>query len=623
MERVKEKLDWRVGTNPRRKLRRPVKHLPGIPAHDQFLNDFFAREEYLCTHVPRLTTHDTIDSHPILGEYALEITVAEALIRCLEQENVELVFGYPGGAILPVYDALNKTTIKHVLVRHEQGAAHAADGYARVTGKVGVCLVTSGPGATNLVTGIANAYMDSVPMVVITGQVSTGMVGTDAFQEVDITGITLPITKHNFLVKDPNQLPVIIKKAFHLASTGRPGPVLIDLPKDVAMEKIKFKYPKTVVLPGYKPTYKGHPSMVQQAARIIMESERPVIYAGGGIRIANAAPELLQLAETINAPVTHTLMGLGCLPGDHPLFLGMLGLHGTRYANQAVTESDCLIAVGARFDDRVVSRISGFAPTAKIIHIDIDPAEIGKNVQIRLPIVGDVKNVLGALLPQLGKKENSQWLARIRQLKEEFPLRYDQHGGLKPQFVVEKLNQHKDDTAIVVTDVGQHQMWAAQYMSFKEPRCFLASGGLGAMGFCLPAAVGAKLGAPDRTVILVVGDGGFQMTMQELGTIAEQKLPLKIFILNNQRLGMVRQLQEFYCQNRYIAVDFQFNPDFAALGRLYGMEGYTVETARQLEELLPEILTSPAPVLVNCIVDREENVLPMVLDGTNINEAVY
>jgi len=573
----------------------------------------FAREEYLATHV----------SHPILGEYALEITVAEALIRCLEQENVELVFGYPGGAILPVYDALNNTTIKHVLVRHEQGAAHAADGYARVTGKVGVCLATSGPGATNLITGIANAYMDSVPMVVITGQVSTGMVGTDAFQEVDITGITIPITKHNFLVKDPNQLPVIVKKAFHLASTGRPGPVLIDLPKDVAMEKIKFKYPKTVVLPGYKPTYKGHPSMVQQAARIIMESERPVIYAGGGIRIANAAPELLQLAETIAAPVTHTLMGLGCFPGDHPLFLGMLGLHGTRYANQAVTESDCLIAVGARFDDRVVSRISGFAPTAKIIHIDIDPAEIGKNVRIQLPIVGDVKNVLGALLPQLEKKENSQWLARIRQLKEELPLRYDQNGGLKPQFVVEKLNEHKDDTAIVVTDVGQHQMWAAQYMRFKEPRCFLASGGLGAMGFCLPAAIGAKLGAPDRTVILVVGDGGIQMTMQELGTAAEQKLPLKIFVLNNQRLGMVRQLQEFYCQKRYIAVDFQFNPDFAALGRLYGMEGYTVETARQLEELLPEVLTSPAPVLVNCIVDREENVLPMVLDGTNINEAVY
>ena len=553
----------------------------------------------------------------------MEITVAEALIRCLEQENVELVFGYPGGAILPVYDALNNTTIKHVLVRHEQGAAHAADGYARVTGKVGVCLATSGPGATNLITGIANAYMDSVPMVVITGQVSTGMVGTDAFQEVDITGITIPITKHNFLVKDPNQLPVIVKKAFHLASTGRPGPVLIDLPKDVALEKIKFKYPKTVVLPGYKPTYKGHPSMVQQAGRIIMESERPVIYAGGGIRIANAAPELLQLAETINAPVTHTLMGLGCLPGDHPLFLGMLGLHGTRYANQAVTESDCLIAVGARFDDRVVSRISGFAPTAKIIHIDIDPAEIGKNVQIRLPIVGDVKNVLGALLPQLEKKENSRWLDRIRQLKEESPLRYDQNGGLKPQFVVEKLNQYKDNTAIVVTDVGQHQMWAAQYMSFKEPRCFLASGGLGAMGFCLPAAVGAQLGAPDRTVILVVGDGGFQMTMQELGTIAEQKLPLKIFILNNQRLGMVRQLQEFYCQNRYVAVDFQFNPDFAALGRLYGMDGYTVETARQLEELLPQVLTSPAPVLVNCMVDREENVLPMVLDGTNINEAVY
>ncbi|TEB14579.1 Acetolactate synthase large subunit [Pelotomaculum sp. FP] len=552
----------------------------------------------------------------------MEITVAEALVRCLEQEGVEMVFGYPGGAILPVYDALNNTSIKHVLVRHEQGAAHAADGYARVTGKVGVCMATSGPGATNLITGIANAYMDSVPMVVITGQVATTQVGTDAFQEVDITGITLPITKHNYLVKEPEQLPAIVKKAFHIASTGRPGPVLIDLPKDVAESRIKFKYPKTVELSGYKPTYKGHPSMVQQAARMIMESERPVIYAGGGIRISNAAPELLQLAETISAPVTHTLMGLGCFPGNHPLFLGMLGLHGTRHANQAVTECDCLIAVGARFDDRVVAKISGFAPTARIIHVDIDPAEIGKNVRIHLPIVGDVKNVLRAILPLLEIKDNTPWVERVQELKRKYPLQYSRDGLLKPQFVLEKLNELKDDSAIVVTDVGQHQMWAAQYLRFKEPRSFLSSGGLGAMGYCLPAAVGAKLGAPDKDVIVVIGDGGFQMTMQELGTAAEQRLNLKIFILNNHRLGMVRQLQEFYCDKRYIAVDLQFNPDFAELAKIYGMEGYTVNTEEQLEAILPQVLASPAPVIINCMIDPNENVMPMVLSGSTISEAI-
>ncbi len=552
----------------------------------------------------------------------MEITVAEALVRCLEQEGVEMVFGYPGGAILPVYDALNNTSIKHVLVRHEQGAAHAADGYARVTGKVGVCMATSGPGATNLITGIANAYMDSVPMVVITGQVATTQVGTDAFQEVDITGITLPITKHNYLVKEPEQLPAIVKKAFHIASTGRPGPVLIDLPKDVAESRIKFKYPKTVELSGYKPTYKGHPSMVQQAARMIMESERPVIYAGGGIRISNAAPELLQLAETISAPVTHTLMGLGCFPGNHPLFLGMLGLHGTRHANQAVTECDCLIAVGARFDDRVVAKISGFAPTARIIHVDIDPAEIGKNVRIHLPIVGDVKNVLRAILPLLEMKDNTPWVERVQKLKRKYPLQYSRDGLLKPQFVLEKLNELKDDSAIVVTDVGQHQMWAAQYLRFKEPRSFLSSGGLGAMGYCLPAAVGAKLGAPDKDVIVVIGDGGFQMTMQELGTAAEQRLNLKIFILNNHRLGMVRQLQEFYCDKRYIAVDLQFNPDFAELAKIYGMEGCTVNTEEQLEAILPQVLASPAPVIINCMIDPNENVMPMVLSGSTISEAI-
>ncbi|MHB1042191.1 MAG: biosynthetic-type acetolactate synthase large subunit [Eubacteriales bacterium] len=552
----------------------------------------------------------------------MEITVAEALVRCLEQEGVKLVFGYPGGAILPVYDALLNSSIKHVLVRHEQGAAHAADGYARVTGRVGVCLATSGPGATNLVTGIANAYMDSIPMVCITGQVPTSMVGTDAFQEVDITGITMPIVKHSYLVKDPGQLPKIIRRAFHIASTGRPGPVLIDLPKDVAQAKIKFKYPKNVDLPGYKPTYNGHPAMIKQAAKLLMEAERPVIYAGGGVRLAGAAAELKELAESISAPVTHTLMGLGCFPGEHPLFLGMLGLHGTRYANMAVTECDLLVAVGARFDDRVVARISGFAPSAKIVHIDVDPAEIGKNVQIHLPIVGDVKAVLGALLPQLKKRDNSQWVERVRQLKEEHPLSYCLGGKMKPQCVVEKIDRMMGEDAIVVTDVGQHQMWAAQYIRVGKPDSFVTSGGLGTMGFGLPAAIGAKMGAPERPVILVVGDGGIQMTIQELGTVAEQKLPIKIFVFNNHQLGMVRQLQEFYHDRRYSAVHFQFCPDFAALGRVYGMEGYTITSPEQLSELLPGIIRSPSPVIVDCIIDDEENVLPMVLAGASISEAI-
>ncbi|MCL6635632.1 MAG: acetolactate synthase large subunit, partial [Peptococcaceae bacterium] len=373
---------------------------------------------------------------------------------------------------------------------------------------------------------------------------------------------------------------------------------------------------------GYKPTYKGHPGMIKQAAKIIMEAERPVIYAGGGVRLSGAAPELMELAETIAAPVTHTLMGLGCFPGDHPLFLGMLGLHGTRYANLAVTECDLLIAVGARFDDRVVAKVSGFAPTARMIHIDIDPAEIGKNVRIDLPIVGDVKTVLDAILPLLKKKENAPWVERIRQLKEEHPLTYCEGGKMKPQCVVEKIDQLMSENAIVVTDVGQHQMWAAQYMRFREPRSFVTSGGLGTMGFGLPAAVGAQLGAPERQVILIVGDGGFQMTMQELGTAVEQKLPLKIFVFNNHQLGMVRQLQEFYCGKRYSSVHFTFCPDFAALGRVYGMEGYTVSTPEQLAEILPGVLQSRRPVIVDCIVDDEENVMPMVLTGASIAEAI-
>lgn len=553
----------------------------------------------------------------------MEMTVAEAIVRCLEKEGVKVVFGYPGGAILPVYDALYHTSeIKHVLVRHEQGAVHAADGYARVTGKVGVCMATSGPGATNLVTGIANAYMDSIPIVLFTGQVPTSQIGTDSFQEVDITGITLPITKHNYLVKNPNEVPSIVKNAFHIASTGRPGPVLIDLPKDVTTATIDFKYPTTVKLRGYKPTYRGHPYKIREVAEIIRKSRKPVIYAGGGILSANAADELLQLAETISAPVTNTFMGLASFPGNHPLFLGMLGLHGTRYANLAVTECDLLIALGARFDDRVVLKLGTFAPNATVIHIDIDPAEIGKIINTHVPLVGDVKLVLKALIPLLERVDRSEWLERIKELKGQYPLTYRGEGGLKPQFIIEELCRLTEGRAIVVTDVGQHQMWVAQYYHFNEPRSLVSSGGLGTMGFGLPAAVGASMAEIGKQVILVTGDGSIQMTMQELGTLMEQRLPLKIFIMNNYSLGMVRQLQEFYHEGRYMATTFRFHPDFALLAKAYGIPGYTIQTHEDVGRLLPEILSAPGPAIANCLIPQEENVLPMVLAGKGIHEAI-
>lgn len=553
----------------------------------------------------------------------MEMKAAEALVNCLELEGVEIIFGYPGGAILPVYDALFKSNkIKHILTRHEQGAAHAASGYARATGKVGVCMSTSGPGATNLVTGIANAYMDSIPLVCFTGQVPTGQVGTDAFQEVDITGITMPIVKHNYLVKDPTQLPKIIKQAFHIASTGRPGPVLIDLPRDITDSIIEFKCPDKLKLPGYKPNYKGHPSQVANAAKWIKESERPVIYAGGGIITSNASEELVKLAETISAPVVNTLMGLGSIPGEHPLFLGMLGLHGARYANLTVTNCDLLIAVGARFDDRVTGKIKAFAPQARVIHIDIDPAEISKNVISHLPIVGDSKTVLKALLERVKQKDNRQWVEQVQKWKKEHPLAYDKNSTLKPQYVIEEIYHYTKGKVRVSTDVGQHQMWAAQYFKFNSPRGLITSGGLGCMGFGLPGAIGTQIGCPDETVVLISGDGSFQMTMTELGTAVEQKLPLKIFILNNNRLGMVRQLQEFYCDKRYMAVDFQFNIDFAALAGVYGMGGYTVTNQEELAEVLPKVFDQPGAVIVNCLVDQEENVLPMVMAGKGIHECV-
>ncbi len=552
------------------------------------------------------------------------MTVAEALVECLERENVEVVFGYPGGAILPVYDALyHSTKIKHVLVRHEQGAVHAADGYARVTGGVGVCIATSGPGATNLVTGIANAYMDSVPLVLITGQVPTLQVGTDSFQEVDITGITMPITKHNYLLKDPQKLPVVVKNAFHIASTGRPGPVLIDIPKDVALARITFKYPSTVRLRGYRPTYKGHPSKITEIARLIAKAKRPVIYAGGGIIASDASEELLKFAEVITAPVTNTFMGLAGFPGDHPLFLGMLGLHGTRYANLAITECDLLIGLGARFDDRVVMNINNFAPHATVVHVDIDPAEIGKVVPTNVPLVGDVKLILKALLPLIEKIDRSEWLERIKSLKAQYPLSYNRDCGLlKPQFVIEQLWNYTRGEAIIVTDVGQHQMWVAQYYHFKKPRTLISSGGLGCMGFGLPAAIGACFGAPAADVILVTGDGSIQMTMQELGTMMEQGLSVKIIILNNSVLGMVRQLQEYYCQGRYMAVNFSFHPDFEILAKAYGIAGYTFRTEEDVVKGLPEALRKPRPAIINCVVPSEENVLPMVLAGKGISESI-
>ncbi|WP_449240473.1 biosynthetic-type acetolactate synthase large subunit [Desulfoscipio gibsoniae] len=553
----------------------------------------------------------------------MEITAAQALVQCLEKEQVEVIFGYPGGATLPLYDALYDSPIRHVLVRHEQGAVHAADGYARATGRVGVVMATSGPGATNLVTGIANAYMDSIPLVLFTGQVPTNQVGTDAFQEVDITGITIPVTKHNYLVKDAAQLPRIIKNAFHIAATGRPGPVLIDLPKDVAQAMIKFQYPETVQLRGYRPTFRGHPHQIAEAARLIGRAERPVIYAGGGILGSRSSAELLALAETINAPVTNTFMGLSSFPGDHPLFLGMLGLHGKRSANLAVTNCDLLIALGARFDDRVTGKVAEFAPRAGVIHVDIDPAEIGKNIPVHVPIVGDVKQVLQELLPRLKKRTDTRWLEQIQAWQKEYPLFYDAGcSELKPQYVVEKLDEITGGNAVVATDVGQHQMWVAQFYRFKRVGGLISSGGLGTMGFGLPAALGAQVGLPGEQVILVVGDGGFQMTMQELATIVEQKLPLKMIILNNYVLGMVRQLQKVYCQGRYMAVDFRFHPDFETLARAYGIKGYTMRTKEEVDELLPRALAEPGAVLINCLVSAEENVSPMVLAGKSITEAI-
>jgi len=538
---------------------------------------------------------------------------AQILIKCLEEEKVRAIFGYPGGAVLDIYDALYDSSLKHFLVRHEQGAAHAADGYARATGKPGVCLATSGPGATNLVTGLANAYMDSIPMVAFTGQVATHMIGRDSFQEADIYGITLPITKHNFLVKDVKELPRVVKESFHLATTGRPGPVLIDLPKDVCQEKTDLKYPKVSQLRGYRPVLDGHPEKISEAAAAITGARRPVICAGGGAISSGSSEVLRQLAELCAIPVTTTLMGKGVFPENHLLSLGMLGMHGTKYANYAVNECDLLITIGARFSDRVTVRADAFAPKARIIHIDIDPAEIGKNVRVDIPIVGDVKRVLEQLCQVVqARTETEEWSAKIREWKDKYPLRYHHNGKIKPQFVIEQIYEVTGGNAIIATEVGQNQMWAAQFYTFTKPRTFISSGGLGTMGFGLPAAIGAQIGKPGETVFNIAGDGSIQMNIQELATAADYKLPLKVAILNNNYLGMVRQWQDIFYKGRLAYSDIS-GPDYVKLAEAYGAVGMQVTRPEDVRRALQKAMqVEDRPVLIDFLVDRKENVFPMI-----------
>jgi len=550
----------------------------------------------------------------------MELSGAEILLECLRQEGADVIFGYPGGQALPIYDALYSSKIRHILTRHEQGAVHAADGYARATGKVGVCLTTSGPGATNLVTGIATANMDSIPLVCLTGQVPTHMIGKDAFQEADITGICLPITKHTFLAERTEDVPRIIKEAFHIARTNRPGPVVVDLPKDVMERVIEYVSLTTnISIKGYRVTKGFNSGQVVNAANLIGKAERPVIYAGGGVIASSASGALKELAEKRKIPVTTTLMGVGCFDTSNYLSLGMLGMHGTRYANYAIGECDLLIAAGARFDDRVTGKLDTFAANAKIIHIDIDAAEIGKNKIPTVPIVGDVNEVLEAINLRLAPvDEYSEWHETIDRWKEAFPLSYKapKSGGIMPQFVIQKISEITGGEAIITTEVGQHQMWTAQYFAFKNPRTFLSSGGLGTMGYGFPAAIGAKIAHPERTVIDIAGDGSIQMNIQELGTAVQYKLPVIICILNNKYLGMVRQWQDLFYGGRHSYTDVSVQPDFVKLAEAYGALGRRIETPDDVEPtLLEALLVKDRPVLLDFVVERDANVFPMVPPG--------
>ena len=552
----------------------------------------------------------------------MKMTGAAALIECLRRESVEVIFGYPGGSLLPIYDTLyDVKDIRHILVRHEQGAAHAADGYARASGKVGVCMATSGPGATNLVTGIATAYMDSVPIVAITGQVPTFAIGKDSFQEVDITGITMPITKHNYLVTDAADIPRMVKEAFHIAGTGRPGPVLIDFPRDMQQAEIEFDYPEKVELPGYRPTLTGHPVMIKRAAELLDSAQRPLIYGGGGVNSSDAQEELVALAERIDAPVTMTLLGKGGFPEDHDLYLGMPGMHGTAYANYALHEADVILAVGTRFDDRVTGKLAMFARNAKFIHVDIDPAEIGKNVLPLLPIVGDVKYVLAEVGKRVERKKHPDWRKTVADWKKQYPMGW-KGDGLKPQFVVQEIDRATKGNAIIVTEVGQNQMWAAQWYACKRTRQFLSSGGLGTMGYGLPAAIGAQVACPKDVVWDIAGDGSIQMNIQEMATAVVEKLPVKIAILNNGYLGMVRQWQTLFFKDRLSHTDIRVGtPDFVKLAEAYGAVGIRVTDASEVRPAIKKAMAvKDRPCLIDFLVARDENVMPMVPAGGTVDE---
>jgi acetolactate synthase-1/2/3 large subunit len=558
----------------------------------------------------------------------MKMTGAQILMKCLEREGVEHIFGYPGGVVIDIYDEISRTPgLKHILVRHEQAAVHAADGYSRASSKVGVALVTSGPGATNTVTGIASAYLDSIPIVVFTGQVPTGLIGNDAFQEVDIVGITRPCTKHNYLVKDVKDLAQTVHEAFYIAKSGRPGPVLVDLPKDVSQGRTVPKFPETVKIKSYNPTYHANPRQVARALDLILQARQPVLYTGGGIVLSDSSEELYKFATTLQIPVTSTLMGLGGFPGDHPLWMGMLGMHGTYCANMAVSQADVLIAVGARFDDRVTGKLTEFAPHAKIVHIDIDPSSISKNVQVDIPIVGDCQDALRQLNELLEEKPardwpeiRQAWLDTVTQWEKSHPLTYvwdDQ--VIKPQYVIEKLYEFTQGNAFITTEVGQNQMWAAQFYKFKKPRRLMTSGGLGVMGYGFPAAMGVQVAQPEACVIDIAGDGSIQMNIQELITVVENNLPVKIAILNNSYLGMVRQWQQLFYEKRYSATHIGA-PDFVKLAEAYGAVGLRATKPEEVEPVIKQALETPRPVVMDFKVEPEECVMPMVPAGKAMHE---
>lgn len=559
----------------------------------------------------------------------MKLTGAQILLKCLEKEGVDVMFGFPGGAVIDIYDEIPKSSVEHILVRHEQGAIHAADGYARATGQVGVCLVTSGPGATNAVTGIATAYMDSIPVVIFTGQVPRALIGNDAFQEVDIVGITRPCTKHNYLVQSVKELAGTIKQAFYLARSGRPGPVLVDLPKDIMSREIEFSYPEEVQMRSYNPTKKPHVGQVRKVVKLLKKAKRPLIYSGGGVVTSGSHEELTWLGQKLNIPVTSTLMGLGAYPGDDDLFLGMLGMHGTYAANMAVNNCDLLLAVGARFDDRVTGKVDTFAPKATIVHIDVDPTSIQKNVSVHVPLVADCKAALSALKKEVSAttddyewaKDHKEWVEQVQAWRTEHPLTYnDDSDAIKPQFVVEKIYEITKGDAIIATEVGQNQMWAAQFYKYTKPNTLLTSGGLGTMGYGFPAAMGAQRAFPDKLVIDIAGDGSIQMCIQELMTVVCNKLPVKIVILNNGYLGMVRQWQELFYDKNYCATCMDAQPDFVKLAEAYGAAGFRVTEKKDVESTLREAFKVDKPVIVDIRVEREENVYPMVPAGASLTE---